>query len=183
MRVMKFFLGFATALLTVVAVGFLVVWSGIVSVSAIGEGGAIDKFLKYASARSIARHAGSESNPFANDPEAMRVGLAHYKENCLTCHAASGIDRSEFARGLNPAPPRLAAPSTRTASDGELFWVVSNGIRSTGMPAFSPTHSEDEIWKIITFVRHLPDLTPGEVEVLKSTDAGKESHHHDESEH
>lgn len=183
MRAMKFVLGFATALLTVAAVGFLVVWSGVVSVSAVGEGGAIDRILGYASARSIARHAGSMTNPFANDPAAMRAGLAHYKDNCLPCHAASGIDRSEFARGLNPPPPRLAAPSIRAASDGELFWVISNGIRSTGMPAFSPTHSEEEIWKIVAFVRHLPELTPEEIEALKAAGAGEESHHHDESGH
>lgn len=183
MRAMKFVLGFATGLLTVAAVGFLVVWSGVVSVSALGEGGAIDRFLGYASARSIARHAGSETNPFANDPGAARAGLAHYKEHCLACHAASGIDRSEFARGLNPPPPRLAAPSIEAASDGELFWVISNGIRSTGMPAFSPTHTENEIWKIVAFVRHLPELTPEEIEALQPAGEGEESHHHDESGH
>ena len=62
--------------------------------------------------------------------------------------------------------------------DGEIFWVVSNGIRMTGMPAFSPTHKEDEIWKIVAFVRHLPEITKEEQQLLK---AGTEeaAHHHE----
>ncbi len=183
MKARMFVAGVVAAFFLAAIGGFVVAWSGIVNVSAVGDGGLMDRFLAYASSQSIHRHAGTELNPFANDPQALRDGLAHYKENCLACHAASGIDRSEFARGLNPPPPKLTAPSVRDASDGELFWVVSNGIRSTGMPAFAPTHSEEEIWKIVAFVRHLRDLSAEEAEALKPADAGEESHHHDESGH
>jgi mono/diheme cytochrome c family protein len=179
----KFFAGFATAFVAIGIAGGVTVWSGLISVSALNESGLLDRVLGYASTRSIAHHAETATNPFANNPEVLSVGLAHYKENCLACHAASGVERSEFSRGLNPPAPRLTAPSIQAASDGELFWVVSNGIQSTGMPAFSPTHDKDEIWKIVAFVRHLPQLSPAETNELKSQGVDQESHHHEDSGH
>jgi hypothetical protein len=65
--------------------------------------------------------------------------------------------------------------------DGELFWVVSNGIRMTGMPAFAPTHKEDEIWKIVAFVRHLPEITKEEQQALKASREEETGHHEAES--
>jgi mono/diheme cytochrome c family protein len=64
--------------------------------------------------------------------------------------------------------------------DGELFWTIRQGVRMTGMPAFAPTHSDEEIWKIVTFIRHLPHLTPEEKEKLRSV-TEEEAHHHEES--
>jgi len=63
---------------------------------------------------------------------------------------------------MNPAPPDLSLPRTQKRSDGNLFWIIGQGIRMTGMPAFAPTHTEDEIWKMVAFVRHLPNLTQEE---------------------
>ncbi|MBK6939011.1 MAG: c-type cytochrome [Planctomycetes bacterium] len=183
MKAKVFIAGMGTSLFLAGLAGLVVAWSGIVSVSAIGESGTLDRLLGYASSQSIHRHAGTQTNPFATDPEAVRTGLHHYKENCIACHAASGIDKAEFAQGLNPPPPKLTAPSIRDATDGELFWVIANGIRSTGMPAFAPTHSEEEIWKIVTFVRHLRELSADEIEQLKPANEGDESHHHDQSGH
>ncbi len=79
---------------------------------------------------------------------------------------------------MNPPAPDLTLPSVQKMRDGELFWVVSNGIRMTGMPAFSPTHKEDEIWKIVAFVRHLPEVTKEEQQTLK---AGHEEEKHHEA--
>ena len=61
--------------------------------------------------------------------------------------------------------------------DGELFWVVSNGIRMTGMPAFSPTHKQEEIWKIVAFVRHLPEITKEEQQILRAGHEEEAGHH------
>jgi mono/diheme cytochrome c family protein len=66
-------------------------------------------------------------------------------------------------------------------SDGQLFWVISNGVRATGMPAFSPTHSPDEIWKIVAFVRHLPKLSDAEVASLKKGREEEQEEHHKET--
>jgi mono/diheme cytochrome c family protein len=74
-----------------------------------------------------------------------------------------------LAKGLNPSAPELQSSDTQAMSDGELFWTVKHGIRMTGMPAFAPTHTDAQIWKIVAFVRHLPNLTPEETaELIKA---------------
>jgi mono/diheme cytochrome c family protein len=86
---------------------------------------------------------------------------------CVTCHGAPGVDASEAGEGLNPAAPDLSTGKVQKRSDGELFWLVQGGIRMTGMPAFGPTHNDEEIWKIVAFVRRLPALSPEEQQELK----------------
>ena len=99
----------------------------------------------------------------------------------MDCHGAPGVEESEFGEGLNPPAPDLTLPAMQRMRDGELFWVVSNGIRMTGMPAFSPTHKEDEIWKIVAFVRHLPEITKEEQQTLKAGREEETGHHEVES--
>jgi plastocyanin len=142
-----------------VAVAALVVRSGVVSVAATNRGGWIDRILGYASMRSIQHHATDRKNPLAKDPQALKRGLQHYRAMCVDCHGAPGRDPEEFAKGLNPPAPDLASDDSQASTDGELYETISSGIRSTGMPAFGPTHEPDEIWSIIAFVRHLPSLT------------------------
>src|SRR5262245_37586744 len=141
---MRFLFGIILGAVGVLVAGYLLATSGTVSVAATQHGGmndAMDHWLAEVAEHSIDHHAPQKTNPFANDPSALAVGLAHYKENCLDCHGARSIDAEEFAKGLNPAPPMLDMAEFQKMSDGQLFWVVSNGIRMTGMPAFSPTHS------------------------------------------
>jgi hypothetical protein len=65
--------------------------------------------------------------------------------------------------GLYPKPPDLRLAETQKLSDGELFWIIENGVRFTGMPAFSTRHSSPEdSWKLVLFIRHLPQLTSEE---------------------
>ncbi len=70
-----------------------------------------------------------------------------------------------MGHGLYPKPPDLRAEHTQKLSDGELFWIIENGVRFTGMPAFggSSEHgSKEDSWKLVRFIRHLPTLTPEE---------------------
>lgn len=176
-----FLLGTLATLIAILLLALVVASSGIVSVSARTEEGALEHLLGYVSRRSIARHAGERTNPVLDDRTARAVALLHYKENCLLCHGAPGLEGSEFARGLNPPPPSLTGENTRSLSDGELFWIVSNGIRMTGMPAFSPTHDEDELWKIVNLVRHLGELTETEKAQLAAGRVDEAEHHHDDA--
>ena len=180
-----FLLGALSMLALGTFTGLLVVSSGMVSVSTQWEIGAVDDFLGYASRRSIAHHAKDVANPFRDDKDALAVGLDHYKENCLECHAAPGFASSEFSKGLSPPAPKLTTDSIQKMSDGQLFWVVSNGIRMTGMPGFSSTHDEGEIWKIVAFVRHLDSLSDEEKAELRAgreDENGHHDHHHAQGE-
>jgi mono/diheme cytochrome c family protein len=139
-----------------------------------------NRLATWALNRSVARRAPTTHNPLPVTPATWRAGLVHYKENCVVCHGAPGVDPAELGQGLNPAAPDLTLPRVQNRPDGETFWIVSNGIRTTGMPAFSPTHKSEEIWQIVAFVRHLPELTADEQKALKAG-SEEEEHHHEEA--
>ena len=177
---MRFLAGFLVGLLVVGAAVALYLASGSFNIAAVNPASGAEKAVAtLALNKSVAKRAPSSKNPFAGKPEVLREGLDHYKENCVVCHGAPGVDVSELGQGLNPPAPELTLPRTQKRPDGELFWIVSNGIRMTGMPAFSPTHKPDEIWKIVAFVRHLEEITPEEQKALKPP-AEEAEHHHEE---
>jgi mono/diheme cytochrome c family protein len=174
--------GLFIMLALVVIIPLVIGASGFVNVSAQGSWGPLDPMLGYASRRSISFHASSQLNPHANDPQAITDALPHYKEMCVVCHAAPGMARGEIAEGLNPPAPDLAGPTIQKMTDGQLFWVIANGVRSTGMPAFEDADDTDTRWEIVSFVRHLPHLTPAELDQLHEQDEGNPKHQ-DESQH
>ncbi len=175
---MRFLAGILFGLLLVGAAAGLYLWTGSFNVAAsIPSGNLEERLARFALNRSVARRAPASGSPVAASAEVLREGLAHYRENCLGCHAAPGVDAAEYGQGLNPAAPDLTLPRVQKRPDGELFWITANGIRMTGMPAFSPTHREEEIWKIVAFLRHLPELTPEEEKEL-AAEAEEADHHH-----
>jgi len=93
----------------------------------------------------------------------------------------------EFAKGLYPLPPKLESRGIQAMTDAETFWVVKNGIKMTGMPAFGPTHDDEELWGIVAFWRRLPGMKPEQYkEVVESAGVQiekQEHHHHPEQEH
>ena len=174
---MRFFTGilFGFFLTGLVVAAFLA--TGSYDVSAVKPPSRIESRLAtFALNRSVAKRAPKDKNPIPPSPETLRSGLAHYRENCVTCHGAPGVDTSEIGQGLNPPAPDLTLPRVQARPDGEMFWIVSNGIRTTGMPAFSPTHKPEEIWKIVSFLRHLPEVTAEEQKALKAGGEGPEHH-------
>lgn len=169
---MKFLSGLLTGLVGLAVAGGLVIASGVVSVGATSPPADLERRLAtFAVDRSVARRAPRTANPVAATPETRAAGLGHYRAMCVTCHGAPGVDASKIGEGLNPPAPDLTLPKVQARTDGELFWLVQNGLRMTGMPAFGPTHPEEEIWKIVAFVRHLPELTPEEEQALAGAGA------------
>jgi mono/diheme cytochrome c family protein len=128
-----------------------------------------ERVARFALDRSIARHARKEVNPLAGAPEAARAGLRLFVTHCVACHGAPGLDPTEEGASLNPPAPGLTAPRVQARSDGDLRWIVSNGIRMTGMPAFGPSRTEKEIWQLVAAVRRLPRLTDTEQRELHAT--------------
>ena len=178
---MKVFAGILLGILIVILTAFLIAATGSFNISATANVGKLERRIAaFTLERSVARRAPKQKNPFPASPEVLKDGLAHYKENCLMCHGAPGVPESEAGMGLNPAAPDLTLPSVQKMSDGELFWIVGNGIRMTGMPAFSLTHKPDEVWKIVAFVRHLPEISADEQTVLKAGCEEQEHHREDE---
>lgn len=108
-------------------------------------------------------------SPVTASPENLRAGLEHFADHCAVCHANNGSGDTMFGRNMYPKPPDLRGPQTQKLTDGELYYIIQNGIRLTGMPAFGqPGRTDDQgSWQLVQFIRHLPKLTPAEEEEMK----------------
>jgi len=170
--------GFIAGLVLAAIVPLAIVWSGLIDMSATPEPGKIESALApWAFDCSMKHHAPAAKNPFANSVAVLPAGLGHYRENCVVCHGAPDVKPADLAQGLNPPAPKLQTDDAQSLRDGEMFWIIQNGIRMTGMPAFGPTRSPEDIWHLVTFVRHLPKLTPAERAAFQAATRGEAEHH------
>jgi len=160
-------LGAAALLLGLLALGAVALFGGWYDVSASTPSSGLEGALAhFVVDRSVARRAPKGPSPLPLTPGVLASGLSLYRENCLVCHGMPGQPQSGIAAGLNPPAPDLADEDSQDASDGELFQVISNGLRMTGMPAFSKSASQDTLWTLVAFVRHLPKLSDEERRAL-----------------
>src|SRR5262249_36175555 len=81
--------------------------------------------------------ARDRKNPIARSPEVIAEGMEHYADHCAACHANDGSGDTEIGLGLYPKPPDMRQAGTQSLTDGELFYIIENGVRLTGMPAWS----------------------------------------------
>lgn len=107
---------------------------------------------------SIPRTSRQLSNPRRSDLDAWRQGAKHFAEHCAVCHGSDGRGATEFGPRMYPPVPSLASADIQAFTDGELFAIIQHGVRWTGMPAFASTHSADETWQLVSFIRRLPSL-------------------------
>lgn len=108
-------------------------------------------------------------NPVASSTQVLAAGRLHFADHCSSCHGNDGSGQTEIGRGLYPRAPDMRLPSTQALSDGELFSIIRNGIRLTGMPAWGNATAEDDLstWKLVRFIRHLPNLSDAELEEMR----------------
>jgi mono/diheme cytochrome c family protein len=106
-------------------------------------------------------NAPDQRNPLTANAKNLQEGEQEYNEHCAVCHALDGSGENRVGAEFYPPVVRLRK-GARFLSDGAFYFIVSNGIRMTGMPGFGTRTSSDELWKIILWVRHFPDLTPQE---------------------
>jgi Cytochrome c. len=156
----KIILTVIVVILIEIIVVILGAYSGIPDISAAKpEGKITDWFLNTTKDHSIHSRAASITVPSLNDSSLVATGFEHYNEMCVTCHGAPGKEPDELAQGLNPPAPDLAG-STTDLSPAEMFVIVKDGIKMTGMPAWGSTHSDSAIWAIVAFLQRLQTLTP-----------------------
>jgi mono/diheme cytochrome c family protein len=155
-----------------VLIGGIGLWYFVSSgVSAKEQPGRIEEFVAgRARNMAIARRAKSLTNPVEYSGEIIADGRAHFADHCAICHANDGSGDTSIGRGMWPKPPDLRLGRTQNLSDGELFWIIENGIRFTGMPAWSTGTKDGETasWHLVHFIRRLPKLTPEELEEMES---------------
>jgi len=147
-------------IVVLVAIGLAVLYSGVHNVAATyPDRGLVSWALSTTMKRSVERQAAGIRVPPLDDPALVRLGFQHYREMCVECHGAPGLSMAEVGRGLNPSPPPLVE-KVGNWKPSELFWITKNGIRMTGMTAWGVTHTDEQIWAIVAFMRGLPRLTP-----------------------
>jgi mono/diheme cytochrome c family protein len=95
----------------------------------------------------------------------LAEGLEHFADHCAVCHGNNGSGDTEIGRGLYPRAPDMRVAPTQELTDGELFSIIENGIRLTGMPAWGTGTPEGEraSWALVHFIRQLPKLTDEEI--------------------
>jgi len=115
------------------------------------------------------RSAREEKNPVPATLEVLAEARAHFADHCASCHGNDGGGQTEIGKNLYPKAPDMRQADTQSLSDGELFYIIHNGIRLTGMPAWGESSPEEDLdsWKLVHFIRHLPEIKPEEIEEMK----------------
>jgi mono/diheme cytochrome c family protein len=118
----------------------------------------------------VSRSARDLVNPVTRSPEAIADGLAHFADHCASCHANDGSGNTDMGRNMYPRVPDMRLATTQNLSDGELFWIIENGIRFTGMPAWGTGDraGEEASWRLVHFIRYLPNLTTEDLKQMEA---------------
>ena len=154
---------------TLMVVAFI--WIGSRGISAKAEPGRLETLVARTMRRlAIPRTARELQNAIAKSPEIVAEGLAHYADHCAVCHANDGSGKTDIGTGLYPKPPDMRLAATQSLTDGELFYIIENGVRLTGMPAWSNATEEGKrsTWHLVHFMRELPTLTDDQIEKMKA---------------
>jgi mono/diheme cytochrome c family protein len=172
MKAMSWFRGGALLVLVCAVAGLLagayIVTAG---VSARPQPGRVEVFVaRTVRNLAIARHAPDLQNPVPGGEQTIAEGRAHFADHCASCHANDGSGNTEMGRGLYPRAPDMRLPATQDLSDHELFYIIENGIRLTGMPGWGTgtKAGEEASWRLVHFIRRLPAITSGEVEEMEA---------------
>jgi mono/diheme cytochrome c family protein len=113
-----------------------------------------------------------EENPWKDvaTADVMKGAREHFADHCAQCHANDGSGNTEMGKSLYPRAPDMRLPATQNLSDGELYYIIRNGVPLTGMPAWGDPHfdQDDDSWQLVLFIRHLSHLTREELKDMES---------------
>jgi mono/diheme cytochrome c family protein len=155
-----------------VIVGILVgVYFVTAGISARPQPGAIERFAaRTVRGLAISVRTRGMTNPIPATPETVAEGRAHFADHCASCHGNDGSGNTEMGRGLYPRAPDMRLTTTQDLTDAQLFYIIENGVRLTGMPGWGTgtRAGEEQSWHLVHFIRHLPQITPDEIEQMES---------------
>ena len=155
--------GVVLTLALLVAAAFALVESGYIPANADALPGRLETWMTSTSLdATLNREAPKEPNPVALTNDNLLAGVHLFAQNCAVCHGDSrGLQAaSPIAKGLYQKPPQMATDGVEDDPDGVSFWKIKHGIRLTGMPSFGSTLSDQEIWTLVLFLKHMDKLPP-----------------------
>ena len=124
---------------------------------------------RFARLWAVPTRARATRNPVLFSDQVWTEARAHFADHCASCHANDGSGQTELGRHLYPRAPDMRLTATQALSGGELYWVIENGIRLTGMPAWGAGGDDDlDTWKLVHFLRNLTQLTPDHLAEMES---------------
>lgn len=160
----------AVLLIAALAGGLLFVGAGVYSVAASrGHWPGFGIFLDFGMRSSVRTHALGIAVPDLADPALLERGASHFQGGCAPCHGAPGQPANPIVRTMLPEPSDLVAIAP-TWRPGELFWIVRNGLKYTGMPAWPAPERDDEVWALVAFLRALPGMEAERYKALSSVE-------------
>ena len=165
---MKWFWILSGSVLLVAAAAVLFIRSGSYNVAAnVPHWSTTYIVLEQVRERSIMNHGKGIEVPALDGPDMLKAGVQFYHEACRLCHGAPGYPSAPFALGLYPSPPYFpSGHSQRKRTDGETFWVVKNGIKMTGMPAFGAGYEDGELWGTVIAFKRLPGMSRDQYDAI-----------------
>lgn len=143
-----------------------------------------EKVITWVRESSIKAHAKDLVVPTIDETEIATTGADHYNSMCIICHLAPGLEPTELSIGLYPQAPEfyerapVADMEDKLYQTKKYFWVIKNGIKMTGMPAWGATHDDESIWVIAKFVLKLHGMTPEQYGTFIVTESDHGDHHH-----
>ncbi len=153
--------GIAASIIAGLAGAYIFISTGLMPANADGNPPALEKWAAQKSLHAtLAREAQKGAGPLGVNEETLSAGARLYAANCLVCHGAADGEASNIAKGLYQHPPQLAKHGVADDPEGKIYWKIKHGIRMTGMPAYSPTLDDNQVWELTLFLKHLPELTP-----------------------
>jgi mono/diheme cytochrome c family protein len=156
----NFLLGILFALVALVVGGWWSVRHGYINFAADQKASFVEQKVAMAAVdASMDRRAGEAKNPVMPTEENIAAGAKLYLDHCGGCHGVPSNAESEFARSFNPAVPEFFKDAP-DMSDSQNFYAIQHGIRWSGMPAWSKTLSDLEIWQVATFLDNVDKLPP-----------------------
>lgn len=170
----KFWAGVVITLLGIVIGGYLFVSMGMMPANADGTPPALEKWMARKSLRAtLQREAPQGPVPITLNDKNLLAGIKLYAANCAMCHGTSDGEASNIAKGLYQHAPQLAKHGVEDDPEGKIFWFVKHGVRLTGMPAFSPTLTDEQIWQMVLFLKHMDSLPPQADKAWKALPSAK----------
>jgi mono/diheme cytochrome c family protein len=134
----------------------------------------VEEFLaKRVRALAMPADAKARANPLPLSVENLKAARSHWAEHCAACHALDGSGEADLGKNMYPKAPDMRQPGTQQLSDGEIFYIIQNGIRFTGMPAWASEHSDEDSWRLVHWIRHIPRLTSDEMQEMQRETRGE----------
>ena len=153
--------GIVFTLALLAAAGVAAVVTGALPPGADNKPPALEKFAARTSLHAtIARESAGLTNPLPMTDENLIAGIKTYGNDCAVCHGAADAKESTLAKGFYIEAPQLAKDGVEDDPDGVTFWKLKHGIRFSAMPAFGDNLSDDDLWKVTLFLKHMDKLPP-----------------------